>query len=76
MEKNRERYVKNRDEIEELQKKIIKIDLGIQEIEELLIIIKINQQYGLLTQIIKQNLPPRGNTLRFNGRMAQGSGPR
>ena len=43
MEKNRERYVKNRDEIEELQKKIIKIDLGIQEIKEQLIIIKINQ---------------------------------
>ena len=34
MEKNRERYVKNRDEIKELQKKIIKIDLGVQEIKD------------------------------------------
>ena len=29
MEKNRERYVKNRDEIKDFQKKIIKMDLGI-----------------------------------------------
>ena len=37
MEKNRESYVKNRDEIKEFQKKIIKIDLGIQEIKDQII---------------------------------------
>ena len=43
MEKNRERHVKNRDEIKELQKKIIKIDPGIREIKDQLIKIKIHQ---------------------------------
>ena len=43
MEQNRERYVKNRDEIKDFQKKIIKMDLGIQEIKEQLIKIKIHQ---------------------------------
>ena len=43
MEKNREWYVKNRDEIKELQKKIIKIDSGIREIKDQLIKIKIHQ---------------------------------
>ena len=43
MEKNRERYVKHRNEIKELQKKIIKMDLGIQEIKDQIIKIKIHQ---------------------------------
>ena len=43
MEKNRESYVKNRDEIKEFQKKIIKIDLGIQEIKDQIIKLKIHQ---------------------------------
>ena len=36
IEMNRKRYVENRDEITELQRQIIKIDLGIQEIRTLI----------------------------------------
>ena len=73
MEKNRERYVKNRDEIEELQKKVIKIDLGIQEIKEQLIKIKIHQynESEKFEEAIVKNLKIQEPWKRFYNKLNQ-----
>ena len=44
MQMNRERYVQQRNEVQKLQRKIIKINLVIREIQQELTYIKIKQQ--------------------------------
>ena len=66
---NRERYIEKQDEIKKLQGKIIKIDLGIQDIKQEITYIKIkqyddNEKFEEAISQQSQNIRVVGNILQ------------
>ena len=66
---NRERYIEKKDEIKKLQGKIIKIDLGIQDIKQEITYIKIkqyddNEKFEEAISQQSQNIRVVGNILQ------------